>query len=431
MKFILKLSAAASCSLIAVMQTNVTQQVTTAALTAPKLRTDVLPAAATSVAVAPYLRIAYSAESVLAVETDNVFIGEQSFDIGELRLDVLITFERDHFHFKYTATNTSGQPIYWAGSEKNCGLMYYHATVVGEDSEMLIGQNNIAPQYGRIKIEDAQRMLMVAGEQRIINVSVAEDYFSDIRRDQISSLRWWSVVPLASISPIEMQHAFGDLYGSWSDRGKFKLEFQAPFWNNASSVAKFKTALRNKVKLGEHREIIGGLQIDSELHYDSGDIIEKITVTNISDGVLYWPRSIDSSESYAPIDFTLVYANELSWDIEECSSSMSFGCGGVFIDRHSRSKPTAADLDRWFMQADEVFEYQSRTKFDPVDFREMIYLHGRGAIRGVDHIRGARHTIREALNYPPEVFPSSPKWKRKSFRASFAKDEGYSHILYE
>ncbi|HIA38682.1 MAG TPA: hypothetical protein EYN86_04155 [Planctomycetes bacterium] len=432
MKLILKVSAVASCSLIAVMQTPVTHAEVKAVLTI-----EVAPQLAFNAAqplfdvITPIKRVDYSESSVLAVAQDDVFIGERSFDLAGLKLDVLVTFESDTFNFKYTATNVSGYPLYWAGSQDTCGLKNYHVTITA--SERIYPQTTkIDASYGKIKLEAAQQMLMVAGEQRIIESKIDADYFKGFKREQISRLRWWSIVPLPSTSPNDMRHEFGDIYGSWNDRGKFNLEFQAPFWNNTSDLDPHPTALANKVLLGKHQEVFGGLQVYSELHYDSGDVVEKIVVTNISGGGLYWPRKISSNKAFSAIEFAIDQNYGQSWEEEpEEFPILCGGAAGRYGCGHRGGKPSVATLDKWFMAPDESVEFTIRNKFNVSEFRDSIYYVSRQAIRAVSKVNGATHSFSEALNFPPEYYPASSKWNKKSFTASFDRDEGYSHILCE
>lgn len=424
MKLLFKLSAVASCSLIAVMQTDINQQAPKSLLTAPKLLSNTLPA--TYAATAAYERTSYTASSILTAEPDNVFIGEQSFDLGDLNLDVVVTFENGTFHFKYTATNISNHPLYWAGSKKNCEVLSHHTTL-RSNKPTSKPENNWCKhtQAKRTKENRSQKSLMVSGEQRTVKTSINKEYFSGIKLNSISSLRWWSIIALPSTNASETRHEFGDLYGSWDGRGKFRLQFQAPFWNNNSDIPKSETALANNVKLGKHREIIDGLQIDSELHYESGDVLEIITVTNISGGSLYWPRSIESRGYVGSIDFTLDHDRRLPY-------TATGGC--IIVGRHpSRAeiKVSAEDIDSLLMRPNEVFEYRSRIMFNASNFRDSICMFGRDAIRGISRVRGARHTISKPLNYQPEAFPKPFKWDKKTFKASFDKDKGYSHILCE
>ncbi|MBC8371691.1 MAG: hypothetical protein H8E25_16945 [Planctomycetes bacterium] len=411
MKLILKVSTAASCSLLAVLQT-------------PAAQLDTCP---------PFTRADYSESSVLAVAHDDVFIGEGSFDLGGINLDVLVTFESDSFHFKYTATNVSGYPLYWAGSQESCGLMHYAATIDACSEQIYPEQTALEPIYGKIKLEDAQKMWMVAGEQRVVHNRIDAAYFKGFSREQISKLRWWSIVPLASKDVKNMHHEYADIYGSWNDRGKFQLDFQPPFWNHTADLPQHYTALANKVMLGKHTEIFGGLQIDSELHYDAGDVVEKIKVTNISGGGLYWPAKIESKQPYASVDFTIDKQRVHSWkgDPEDCVIGIGGGSGGRFGCGHRRSRPNADELDSWFMAPDASKVFEVRNTFDVQQFRDTVFYYSRDAIRGVDRVKGAKHSFHVALNYPPDFFPRSSKWKEKSFEASFSKDEGYSHILCE
>ena len=441
MKLILKVSAVACCSLIAVMRTPVTQaEVKTALTTAPGPQLAIDGAQPILNAITPFERIDYNESSVLAVSQDGVFIGDGSFELAGLKLDVLVTFENDTFNFKYTATNISERPLYWTGSKETCGLKNYHVTINAYSEHTFADSTDLDYKYGKVfhdpdrmasEIENAQQMLMVAGEQRIIECKIDASYFRGFERKQISNLRWWSIVPLPGQTPADMCHEYGDIYGSWNDRGKFSLKFEAPFWDNTSEVAKPGTALANKVMLGKHTEMIDGLQFYSELHYDAGKVVEKIIVTNVSGGGLYWPRNMKSRKPYASLSYTIDKNRIKSWQENDDWLVIGGGCGGRYGTRGRHGKPTAADLDSWFIAPDESVEFNVSNNLDISNFRRQVYSYSRDAIRGISSVDGAHHLFHVALNYPPEFYPNSSKWKKKSFFASFDKDDGYSHILCE
>ncbi|MDP6963533.1 MAG: hypothetical protein QGF46_05140, partial [Planctomycetota bacterium] len=282
-----------------------------------------------------------------------------------------------------------------------------------------------------ISKQDAETMLMVAGEQRQVVQKLSRQKLTDHPATQISNFRWWSVVPLPVEVSDKAQYEFGDLYGEWKSNGDFKLEFQAPFWINSSSVNPHPTALGNSVQIGESTFEVDGLEIKSKISYEAGDVVEHIVVTNISGGGLYWPRKINSRKPYSAISFTIDYSKEKTWsDPDSLVIGLGGGCGGRY-GCGPRRKPDASDLDRWFMAPGQTAEFSFRNKFDVQDFREEVYFYSREAIRGIDGIRGATHKFSVPLNYAPDFFPSSSKWDSISFDASFDKEKGYSHVICE
>ncbi|MDE0585610.1 MAG: hypothetical protein OSB63_03245 [Planctomycetota bacterium] len=430
MKLILKVSAAASCSLIAVMQTPVNTAAAPEVLAYSPVYTANSAATQLTRVIEP-VRQDIRERSILANTLDEAFVGSDTFNLAGLELKVEVTFHKGTFHQTYTATNALNHAIWWTGSEKLCGVKNYHAKLVDRDlhavefpARAVLNEN--------VEQEHLQACLMVPGEQRVIRNSIDAEYFEGADGKDIYSLRWWSIVPLPNLSTEKQRYEFADLYGTFHSDGRFDLKLESPFWVNMPGLDKPDTALAKHVELGRNSEVIEGMRFDSVLRYEAGAVVETITTTNISGGGLYWPQKVKSRFSRYPLSYTIDQSRDQSW-MAIGSPLIAFGCGGGIGGCYGRrkSKPDAADFDRWFVAPGQSFTHQSFKKFDSSQFRDLVFDYGRKAIRGISRVRGAVHTTNIPLNYPPEFFPHEEEWPRISFEASFDKDKGYSHLRCE
>jgi hypothetical protein len=430
MKLILKVSAAASCSLIAVMQTPVNTATTPEALTHSPVYTANSAATQLTRVIDP-VRQDIRERFVLANTLDEVCVGSDTFNLAGLELKVEVTFHQGTFHQTYTATNTLNQPIWWTGSEKLCGVKNYHAKLVDRDLHAVEFPARRVLNAS-IEQEHLQACVMVPGEQRVIRNSMDAEYFEGAEGKDIYSLRWWSIVPLPNLSTEKQHYEFADIYGTFHRDGHFDLRLETPFWVDMPGLDKPPTALANHVELGRTSEVIEGMRFDSVLHYQAGAVVETITTTNISGGGLYWPQKVKSRFSRYPLSYTIEQSRDRSWMAMEFPL-ISIGCGGGIGGCYGRRKPKpdATDLDRWFVAPGQSFTHQSLREFDSEQFRDLVFDYGRKAIRGISRVSGAVHTTNIPLNYPPEFFPHEEEWPRISFEASFDILNGYSHLRCE
>ncbi len=430
MKLILKVSAAASCSLIAVMQIPVNTAAAPEAFTHSPVYTANSTATQLTRVIEP-VRKDIRERSVLANTLDEAFVGSDTFNLAGLELKVEVTFHKGTFHQTYTATNTLNRAIWWTGSEKLCGVKNYHAKLVDRD---LYAVEFSARQVlnASLEQEQLQACVMVPGEQRVIRNSIDAEYFEGAEGKDIYSLRWWSIVPLPNLSTEKQHYEFADIYGTFHRDGHFDLRLETPFWVDMPGLDKPPTALANHVELGRTSEVIEGMRFDSVLHYQAGAVVETITTTNISGGGLYWPQKVKSLFSRHPLSYTIDQSRDQSWIAMELPL-ISIGCGGGSGGRYGRRKPKpdATDLDRWFVAPGQSFTHQSLREFDSEQFRDLVFDYGRKAIRGISRVSGAVHTTNIPLNYPPEFFPHEEEWPRISFEASFDILNGYSHLRCE
>jgi hypothetical protein len=430
MKLILKVSAAASCSLIAVMQIPVNTAAAPEAFTHSPVYTANSTATQLTRVIEP-VRKDIRERSVLANTLDEAFVGSDTFNLAGLELKVEVTFHKGTFHQTYTATNTLNRAIWWTGSEKLCGVKNYHAKLVDRD---LYAVEFSARQVlnASLEQEQLQACVMVPGEQRVIRNSIDAEYFEGAEGKDIYSLRWWSIVPLPNLSTEKQHYEFADIYGTFHRDGHFDLRLETPFWVDMPGLDKPPTALANHVELGRTSEVIEGMRFDSVLHYQAGAVVETITTTNISGGGLYWPQKVKSRFSRYPLSYTIDQSRDRSWMAMEFPL-ISIGCGGGIGGCYGRRKPKpdATDLDRWFVAPGQSFTHQSLREFDSEQFRDLVFDYGRKAIRGISRVSGAVHTTNIPLNYPPEFFPHEEEWPRISFEASFDILNGYSHLRCE
>ena len=427
MKLILKVSAAASCSLIAVMQIPVNTAITPEALTYSPAYTASNAATQLTQVMQP-IRQDIRERFILANTLDESFVGSDIFNLAGLELKVEVTFHEGTFHQTYTATNTLNHAIWWTGSEKLCGVKNYHAKLVDRDLHAVEFPARRVLNAS-IEQEHLQSCLMVPGEQRVIRNSIDAEYFEGAEGKDIYSLRWWSIVPLPNLSTVKQHYEFADIYGTFHRDGRFDLRLETPFWVDMPGIDKPETALANHVELGRKSEVIEGMKFDSVLHYQAGAVVETITTTNISGGGLYWPQKFKSRFPKYPLSYTIDQSRDRSWVAMEFPL-ISIGCGGKISGRFSsrKAKPDATDLDRWFVAPGQSFTHQSFRKFDSSQFRDLVFDYGRKAIRGISRVSGAVHTTNIPLNYLPEFFPHEKGWPTISFEASFDKDKGYSHL---
>jgi hypothetical protein len=430
MKLILKVSAAASCSLIAVMQIPVNTAAAPEAFTHSPVYTANSTATQLTRVIEP-VRKDIRERSVLANTLDEAFVGSDTFNLAGLELKVEVTFHKGTFHQTYTATNTLNRAIWWTGSEKLCGVKNYHAKLVDRD---LYAVEFSARQVlnASLEQEQLQACVMVPGEQRVIRNSIDAEYFEGAEGKDIYTLRWWSIVPLPNLSTEKQHYEFADIYGTFHRDGHFDLRLETPFWVDMPGLDKPPTALANHVELGRTSEVIEGMRFDSVLHYQAGAVVETITTTNISGGGLYWPQKVKSRFSRYPLSYTIDQSRDRSWMAMEFPL-ISIGCGGGIGGCYGRRKPKpdATDLDRWFVAPGQSFTHQSLREFDSEQFRDLVFDYGRKAIRGISRVSGAVHTTNIPLNYPPEFFPHEEEWPRISFEASFDILNGYSHLRCE
>jgi hypothetical protein len=430
MKLILKVSAAASCSLIAVMQIPVNTAAAPEAFTHSPVYTANSTATQLTRVIEP-VRKDIRERSVLANTLDEAFVGSDTFNLAGLELKVEVTFHKGTFHQTYTATNTLNRAIWWTGSEKLCGVKNYHAKLVDRD---LYAVEFSARQVlnASLEQEQLQACVMVPGEQRVIRNSIDTEYFEGAEGKDIYTLRWWSIVPLPNLSTEKQHYEFADIYGTFHRDGHFDLRLETPFWVDMPGLDKPPTALANHVELGRTSEVIEGMRFDSVLHYQAGAVVETITTTNISGGGLYWPQKVKSRFSRYPLSYTIDQSRDRSWMAMEFPL-ISIGCGGGIGGCYGRRKPKpdATDLDRWFVAPGQSFTHQSLREFDSEQFRDLVFDYGRKAIRGISRVSGAVHTTNIPLNYPPEFFPHEEEWPRISFEASFDILNGYSHLRCE